>query len=90
MSTFDYDAFTGDYPLAVSKERYTKEEAITLAKYELDVENITVQDGYVRYGFGVDVDDPCAKPYNNWWLHLGANCPKGCCPVWVCSCRCTS
>lgn len=83
MSKFDFDAFTGDYPVAVSKERYTEQEAIEIAKRELGEEKVTVFDGYVRFGFGTDPDDPCAKPRNAWWLDIGKNCPKGCCPVWA-------
>ena len=83
MSKFDVDAFTGDYPVAVSKERYTEQEAIEIAKRELGEDEVTVFDGYVRFGFGTDPDDPCAKPRNAWWLDIGKNCPKGCCPVWA-------
>lgn len=83
MSKFDFGAFTGDYPVAVSKERYTEQEAIEIAKRELGEEKVTVFDGYVRFGFGTDPDDPCAKPRNTWWLDIGKNCPKGCCPVWA-------
>lgn len=35
MSKFDYDAFTGDYPLAVSKERYTDQNTERSTIYEL-------------------------------------------------------
>ena len=83
MSKFDFDGFTGDYPVAVSKERYTEQEAIEIAKRELGEEKVTVFDGYVRFGFGTDPDDPCAKPRNAWWLDIGKNYPKGCCPVWA-------
>lgn len=83
MSKFDFDAFTGDYPVAVSKERYTEQEAIEIAKRELGVDKVTMFDGYVRWCFGTDPDDPCAKPRNAWWLDIGKNYPKGCCPVWA-------
>lgn len=83
MSKFDFDSFTGDYPVAVSKERYTEQEAIEIAKRELGEDSVTMFDGYVRFGFGTDPDDPCAKPRNTWWLDIGKNCPKGCCPVWA-------
>ena len=75
MSKFDFDGFTGDYPIAVSKERYTE--------HELGEDKVTMFDGYVRWCFGTDPDDPCAKPRNTWWLDIGKNCPKGCCPVWA-------
>ena len=32
---------------------------------------------------GLDADDASAKPRNTWWLDIGKNCPKGCCPVWA-------
>lgn len=38
MSIFDYEFFFGgDDELAVSKEKYTKEEAIDLAKQQFDL-----------------------------------------------------
>lgn len=83
MSSFDFDAFTGDYPVAVSKERYTEQEAIEIAKRELGVDDVSVFSGYVRYGFGVDPDDPCANPRNSWWLTISNGCPKRCYPVWA-------
>lgn len=54
MSSFNFDAFTGDYPIVVSKERYTEQEAIEIAKRELGVDDVSVFSGYVRYEFGVD------------------------------------
>lgn len=83
MSKFDFDAFTGDYPLAVSKERYTEHEAIEIAKRELGTGKIEMLSGYVRFCFGTDPDDPCAGSYNNWWLTISKGCPKRCCPVYV-------
>lgn len=32
MSKFDFDLFTGDYPIVVSKERYTEQQAEEIAK----------------------------------------------------------
>ena len=32
MSKFDFDLFTGDYPIIVSKERYTERQAEEIAK----------------------------------------------------------
>lgn len=83
MSKFDYDAFLGDYPLAVSKERYTEQEAIEIAKYELGINVIEKRDAFVRYGYGVDDDDTIAVVRNGWWLTLSNKCPKRCCPVWA-------
>ena len=78
MSKFDYDAFTGDYPVAVSKERYTEQEAIEIAKSELGVNVVEKADGFVRYGYGVDDDDELR---NTWWLEFHES--KHCCPVWA-------
>lgn len=83
MSKFDYDAFTGDYPVVVSKERYTEQEAIEIAKRELDADEVSIFDGYVRYGYGTDDNEPYAKARNAWWLTLSKGCPKWCCPVWA-------
>lgn len=86
MSKFDYDAFTGDYPIAVSKERYTEQEAIEIAKRELGVDEVSIFNGYVRYGYGIDDNDPCAAARNTWWLTIPGKCgniPKRCCPVWA-------
>mgnify|MGYP000944480084 CR=1 FL=1 len=44
MSKFDFDRFTGDFPVAVSKERYTEQEAVEIAKRELGEEKVTVFD----------------------------------------------
>ena len=38
MSKFEFDAFSGDYPVAVSKERYTEQEAIEIAAGDLGEE----------------------------------------------------
>jgi hypothetical protein len=81
MSKFDYDAFTGDYPVAVSKERYTEQEATEIAKRELGVEEVEKTNAYVRYGYGIDDDDPGAGPRNTWWLEMSK--PKKGCPVWA-------
>lgn len=83
MSKFDYNAFTGDYPVAVSKERYTEQEAIEIARNELGVDEVEMCDAFVRYGYGVDDDDISAEVRNGWWLTLSSKCPKRCCPVWA-------
>lgn len=83
MSKFDYDAFTGDYPVAVSKERYTEQQAVEIARNELGVDEVEKCDGYVRYGYGIDDDDINDGPRNTWWLTLSNKCPKRCCPVWA-------
>lgn len=84
MSKFDYDAFTGDYyHVAVSKERYTEQQAFEIARRELGVDDIKKYDGYVRYGYGIDDDDISEGVRNTWWLTLSHKCPKRCCPVWA-------
>lgn len=83
MSLFDFDVFMGEYPIAVSKERYSEQDAVEIAKRELGVDDVNVFNGYVRYGFGVDADDPYAEPRNTWWLTISNCCPSRCCPVWA-------
>lgn len=77
-SKFTYEPFTGDYPIVVSKQRYTEKEAISIAKYELGVENVEKDDRYVYYGFGVNED---GEKYNGWWLTDVKG--KRSCPVWA-------
>lgn len=79
MSKFDYRAFTGDYPVAVSKERYTEQEAVEIAKRELGVDNVEMIDMYVRFGYGYDYD--VGEVRNCWWLELSP--AKRHCPVWA-------
>ena len=82
MSSFDYDVFTGDYPLVVSRERYTFHEALDIAISELGTENLEVKEMFVCYGYGVDEDNIETKPQNNWWLQLDKPIRRGC-PVWA-------
>ncbi|MGN1339818.1 MAG: hypothetical protein ACI4WS_05965 [Oscillospiraceae bacterium] len=81
MSKFDYEPFTGDYPLAISRERYTEQEATEIAKSELGVDEVEKRSGYVYYGYGVDDNDISAGARNNWWLVDYK--PKRGCPVWA-------
>lgn len=84
MSKFDYARFYGSYDeLAVNKEKYTKEQAIEIAKVELERNKkpyyIAVGDGYVRHRAGVNEDcEPCV----GWWLEYSEH--KRSCPCWVC------
>lgn len=83
MSKFDYLPFVGGYDeLAVSKEKYTKEQAIEIAKFELERNKkpyyIAVGDGYVRHRAGVDED---GEPRVCWWLEYTKH--KRSCPCWV-------
>lgn len=85
MSKFDFGCFCGGYDyFAVSKEKYTKEEAAKLFKGEcmINDETITVAitgDAWVRHRAGRNEDnEKCV----GWWLEYedyGRNCP-----VWAC------
>ncbi len=83
MSKFDYCGFCGGYDqLAVSKEKYTKEQAINIAKVELESVNkpyfLAVGSGYVRHRAGMNEDnEPCV----GWWLEYKEH--KRSCPCWV-------
>ena len=78
MSKFDYDIFFDGYDtLAVSKEKYSREQAIEIAKEEIcsGMRYLYVGNGYVRHRAGVDEDcNPCVC----WWLEYAEhkrNCP---------------
>ena len=81
MSSFDFDVFDGDFPLAVSKERYTFRAALDIAISELGTQNLAVKEMYVYYGYGAD-DDISEKPRNNWWLVSEKPKQRGC-SVWA-------
>lgn len=83
MSKFDYASFYGGYDtFAVSKEKFSKEEAIEIAKHELESIHkpyyIAVGNGYVRHRAGINEDnEPCV----GWWLEYTEY--KRSCPAWV-------
>lgn len=82
MSKFDYEIFYGGYDdLAVSKERYTKEKAIEIARMEFEHRKhkyLFCGDGYARHRAGVNEDyEPCV----GWWLEYSEH--KRSCPCWV-------
>jgi len=84
MSKFDYDVFYGGYDrLAVSKEKYSKDDAISLAKFELAFADgkpyeMAIGSAWVRHRAGMNEDnEPCV----GWWLEYREN--KRSCPVWV-------
>jgi hypothetical protein len=84
MSKFDYDKFTGGYDVfAVSKEKYTKEQAIEIAKEELRLLNekefdLRIGSSYVRHRAGINEDgEPCV----GWWIEY-RECKRSC-PAWV-------
>jgi hypothetical protein len=82
MSKFNYMNFVGGYDsFAVSKEKYTKEEAIDIAKKEMYLGNpcyLAVGEGFVRHRAGIDEDN---KPRVCWWLEYREH--KRSCPCWV-------
>ena len=77
MSKFNFEPFTGDYPIVVSKERYTEQQAVEIAKRELGVSAVEKRDGFVRYGYG----EEDGEVRNTWWLEWERS--KRCCPVWA-------
>lgn len=78
MSKFHEGVFYGDEEeYAVSKERYTFEDAYETAAVELGTKDIVAEDKFVYYGFGNDN----GELYNGWWL---TDTPTGrCVPVWA-------
>lgn len=82
MSKFDYMRFNGGFDdLAVSKEKYSKEEAIKIAKMEFEHRKhkyLAIGEGFVRHRAGVNEDnEPCV----GWWLEYREY--KRSCPCWV-------
>ena len=86
MSKFDYANFYGGYDcLAVSKEKYTREEAIEIAKRELSElpyntksYYLCICDAFVRHRAGVNEDNERCV---GWWLEY--NEYKRSCPCWA-------
>lgn len=82
LSKFDYASFCGGYDdFAVSKQRYTKEQAVELAREEFkhrEHKYLFVANGYVRHRAGVDED---YKPCVSWWLEYEEH--KRSCPCYV-------
>lgn len=84
MSKFDYANFYGNCMdvLAVSKEKYTREQAVEIAKIELEVIDkpyyIAIGDGYVRHRAGRDEDGECCV---GWWLEYEEH--NRSCPCWI-------
>lgn len=84
MSKFDYDIFYGGVDdLGVSKEKYTKEEAIKIAMVELEQHNtnglfLAISDAFACHRAGVNEDnEPCV----GWWLEYQER--KRSCPVYA-------
>lgn len=84
MSKFDYAPFYGDFAyVAISKQRYTKEQAIEIAKIELaevgDKETtLVLEQGFVRHRAGRNDDGEACV---GWWLEWNEH--KRSCPCWV-------
>ena len=85
MSKFDFDIFYGGYDnLAVSKEKYSKEQAIEIAKRELEYSGkqnqvyLAIGNGYARHRAGRNEDGECCV---GWWLEYEEH--KRSCPCWV-------
>lgn len=82
LSKFDRGAFFGGYDqLAISKQRYTKEQAIEQAKLEYEHKEtgyIAIGNGYARHRAGVNEDgEKCV----GWWLEYEEHSRS--CPCWV-------
>lgn len=82
MSKFDYGTFCGGYDdFAVSKEKYTKEQAIELYCIEHGISKdtkIAITNAFVRHRVGWDEDNErCC----GWWLEYKEHSRS--CPVYA-------
>lgn len=82
MSKFEYENFFGGYDeLAVSKEKYTKEQAIKIYCVERSIpegSEIAVTDAFVRHRVGWNEDNErCC----GWWLEYKEHSRS--CPVYA-------
>ena len=81
-SKFDFNCFRGGLDtFAVSKEKYSKKEAIECAKYQNDWHDskryIAIGTAFVRHRAGRNEDgEPCV----GWWLEYEEHDRS--CPVW--------
>lgn len=70
MSKFDFlNFYGGDFCFAVSKQKFSKKEAVKIAIRELGLDKckdgyLVIGDCYVRYRYGYTEDGPCS----GWWL----------------------
>ena len=82
MSKFEYGSFVGGYDeFAVSKEKFTKDEAIKIAMRETEGVKkpyyFAIGDCFVRHRAGMNEDhEPCV----GWWLEYTEK--KRSCPCW--------
>ena len=85
-SKFEYDSFDGggwQCFFAVSKQKYTQEEAYEIFERETDerAANCRIPDCAVRWRAGINED---GEPVVGWWLELDADGTEPCCcPVWA-------
>mgnify|MGYP000846022721 CR=1 FL=1 len=83
MSKFTFEVFCGGYDsLAVSKERYTREQAIEIAKDEIGYAGrdyaLAIGDCFVVHRAGINEDgEPCV----GWWLEYSQR--NRSCPAWA-------
>lgn len=81
MSKFEHGVFYGGFDeYAISKEKFTKEQAIERCKVEFGGRNGTLAIGsaWVRHRAGRNEDsEPCV----GWWIEYEQH-PRSC-PVWV-------
>lgn len=81
-SKFEYSIFADGY-FAVSKQKYTKEQAIEIFRHELGLDDpciIAVGSAFVCYYRKYDDD---GELYSGWWLESDER--RWSCPVWVLS-----
>lgn len=84
QSKFDYAMFYFDYErmFAVSKQKFSREQAIALFEQECDAPVVyEITDAAVRWRAGVDM---YGERRVCWWLELDYDGTEPrCCPVWV-------
>ena len=79
ISKFDFMKFNGGYDeFAVSKQRYSRDEAIAVAKREMDIEPLVIGEAYVTHRAGMNEDD---EPCVGWWIDYEPY--KRSTPAWV-------
>ena len=79
ISKFDFSSFYGGFDIfAVSKQKYTKDEAIAVVKRELEPNGLLAMgSAFVRHRAG---RDECNERFVGWWLEYEEH--ENSCPVW--------
>lgn len=81
MSKFEY-GWSDDNTYAVSKERFSKQEALEMFKEELNYIKepyyVQIEDAYIRHRAGVTDKN---EPRVGWWIEYTNH--KRNCPVWL-------